>query len=117
MNRIKELREKAGLTLEQLAVGAGTSFQQVQRLEKGERRLTDVWMRRLAPPLGVRPEELMSGPGAGDVIRDELEAFIISFWREADERHRELAMLALAPPGYELPAIAQISPIKARKRK
>ena len=58
-NRIKELREVRGLTLQQVADAAGTSLQQIQRLENGLRRLTDEWMRRIAPVLGVHPAALL----------------------------------------------------------
>ena len=58
-NRIKELREVRGLTLQQVADAAGTSLQQIQRLENGHRRLTDDWMRRIAPVLGVHPAALL----------------------------------------------------------
>ncbi|MCA6305263.1 MAG: helix-turn-helix transcriptional regulator [Phenylobacterium sp.] len=52
-NRIRELREAAGLSQQQLADRAGTSQPQVDRLEKGERKLTADWMRRLSEALGV----------------------------------------------------------------
>lgn len=59
-NRIKELREAQGLSQQELAEAAGTSNQQIGRLEKSTRRLTVDWMERLAPPLQVAPQELMS---------------------------------------------------------
>lgn len=58
-NRIKELREARGLTLDQVAEIANTTNQQVSMLENGRRRLTDNWMRRLAPAFGVGPSALM----------------------------------------------------------
>ncbi|MFD2261719.1 XRE family transcriptional regulator [Lacibacterium aquatile] len=58
-NKLRSLRLARGLTLEQLADAAGTSHQQILRLEKGERRLTVDWMVRLAPPLGVEPKDLL----------------------------------------------------------
>jgi phage repressor protein C with HTH and peptisase S24 domain len=45
-NNLRSIREKMGLTLDQLAEMMGTSQQQLSRLEKGERRLSDVWLRR-----------------------------------------------------------------------
>lgn len=58
-NRIKEFRERAGLSMAALAEKAGMSSSQVNKLEKGERGLTDVWMRRLATALGCRPADLL----------------------------------------------------------
>ncbi|WP_020591449.1 XRE family transcriptional regulator [Kiloniella laminariae] len=58
-NRIKELRQAKGLTLQQVADKAGTTKAQVMKLEKGDRRLTDIWMVRLAIALACDPKELM----------------------------------------------------------
>ena len=52
-----------GLSLGKLAELAGTSRQQIQRLEKGQRGLSREWAIRLAPHVGVRPEKLMFGGG------------------------------------------------------
>lgn len=65
VNRLRTIREARGLTLEQVALAAGTSHQQVQRLETGERRLTHEWMQRLAPALGVKPPELIDEDEGG----------------------------------------------------
>lgn len=58
-NRIAELREKKGLSQEDLGELSGTSGQQIGRLEKGARKLTTEWMERLAPHLDVRPRDLI----------------------------------------------------------
>ena len=44
-----------------MATRADTTHQQVQRLEKGQRRLTVEWMQRLGLALEVNPAELMPG--------------------------------------------------------
>lgn len=59
-NRLRQLRKASGLTLEQLAESAGTSAQQISRLEKSERRLTADWLARLAPALKVTPRDLLA---------------------------------------------------------
>jgi phage repressor protein C with HTH and peptisase S24 domain len=64
-NRLRELRERAGLTMQALAERAGTSPPQINKLEKGERRMTIDWMTRLARALGVEPAALMPRPTAG----------------------------------------------------
>lgn len=58
-NRIRELRKQRGWSASQLAEAVGTSYQQIYRLEHGERRLTLDWMQRLARALEVPPEHLM----------------------------------------------------------
>lgn len=62
-NRIRELRDAAGLTAEQLATLAGTTKSQLGKLERGERRLSDHWAGRLAPHLKVQPYELLMPAG------------------------------------------------------
>lgn len=58
-NNIRQLRNKAGLTLEEVAQAAGTTNQMIGLLERGKRRLTVEWMERIAPVLGVAPADLM----------------------------------------------------------
>ena len=58
-NRIQEFRTARGWSLQKLADAVGTSKSQIDKLEKGLRRLTVDWMVRLARPLGCDPRELM----------------------------------------------------------
>lgn len=60
VSKLRELQKKAGLTLQQVADAAGTTNQQIGMLERGDRRLTVDWIDRIAPVLGVRPQELLS---------------------------------------------------------
>lgn len=50
------------MTLEQVAEKADTSFAQIQKLEKGDRRLTVEWMYRIANALQCRPSDLIDDP-------------------------------------------------------
>jgi SOS-response transcriptional repressor LexA len=61
-SRIKEFRQKRDWSMAKLAAEAvpPTTAPQIQKLERGERRMTFDWARRLAPALGIEPEELMS---------------------------------------------------------
>ena len=52
-------RSAKELSRPQLAKLAGTSPQQIERLEKGMREMTRTWADRLAPHLGVSPEFLV----------------------------------------------------------
>ncbi|VXC62950.1 hypothetical protein SPHINGOAX6_30187 [Sphingomonas sp. AX6] len=45
----------------------GTSGQQIERLEKGQRKLTQDWMERAATAFGVRATEIISSDGAAAV--------------------------------------------------
>lgn len=52
-SKIAAIRESKGLSLAQVAMAAGTTKSQVQKLETGSRRLTADWMLRLSKALGV----------------------------------------------------------------
>lgn len=58
-NRIAEWRAARRLSQARLAAIAGTTDSQINKLEKGQRRLTDAWMRRLALALEISPADLL----------------------------------------------------------
>ena len=58
-NRIKELREARGMTLETLADLVGLSTSYVQRLENGDRNLSVKHFEGFAEALRVQPEDLI----------------------------------------------------------
>lgn len=62
-NRIREIRERLGLSQAELAARIKTSQPQIDRLEKAQRSLRDTWMRRLAAGLECEPADLISEPG------------------------------------------------------
>jgi repressor LexA len=57
-NRLREFRERKGLSRKALAALAGTGPTQLNKLESGERRLSDHWAQRLAIHLEVEPYEM-----------------------------------------------------------
>lgn len=73
-NRIREVREARGMTLQQVARAAGMSHQMLLRLEKGERTLSDKWLSRLAPVLGVRKADLLLDDSDGNFFKWEEQA-------------------------------------------
>lgn len=73
MNRIREIREAAGLSSTELAELVGTSSSQILRLETGERRLTVEWMQKIAQALRVTPTDLISNTGLAEITEDEVE--------------------------------------------
>lgn len=62
---IRRLREEKGWSRPCLAnhMRPPTSGQQIEKLEKGERRLTVDWIERVSTALGVDPGELIAGQG------------------------------------------------------
>lgn len=75
-NRLRYWRDALKLSRKDLATRVNTSPGQIQKLETGERKLTQEWMERIAPVLGRHPADLMP----------EHE---LSSMQWAQERHRE----------------------------
>lgn len=92
-NRLKELREAAGLTQQQLAELVGTAGQQIGKLEKGERKLTLEWMERIGRALNRKPIELLPQGMALDL-------------KEPDAARYE----ARSDPGYEQRVLGTLYP-------
>ena len=66
-NRLRELRKARGLTMEALAGLANTTASQINKLEKGDRRLTDEWMHRLAKALDCSAADLIIERGLAGI--------------------------------------------------
>jgi transcriptional regulator with XRE-family HTH domain len=102
-NRIREIRERAGLTQEQLAERVGTTSQQISRLEKGQRGLDVPWMEKIAAALGERPAALIdqradsaSGlPSERKLAQNEEELWLLEAWRALDKTEQSLLKRAL----------------------
>ncbi len=60
MKTLREIRQAAGLSQERLAELIGSSQPTIQKLETGRMRLTLDYAVRLAPALGVHPDELVA---------------------------------------------------------
>ena len=87
-NRVAELRKARGLSQIALAKLVGTTKNQLGKLERSERRLSDYWAQRLAPHLGVQAYELfMPDNTAIDQLRfvPLVGAIACGDWREAVE--------------------------------
>lgn len=58
-NNILKIRKEKRLSQKGLAERAGTTYQQIGKLEKGERKLSPEWQIRLSKALNCRPVDLM----------------------------------------------------------
>jgi transcriptional regulator with XRE-family HTH domain len=67
--RLRQLREKAGLTQARLAERAGLHLSAVTRFEQGLRSPSLVTAGSLAAALGVRVDDLLAPPGGGQAAR------------------------------------------------
>lgn len=60
VNNIEKLREARGWARPELAKRMGTSPQQVERLEKGQRKLSQEWIDKAAHAFSVAPADIIS---------------------------------------------------------
>lgn len=100
-NRIKELRDNRGLSLDDLANRVGTTNQQVSHLELGKRRLTADWMDRLANALDCRPWELIEETPPPDL--DPRERRILDLFKRVSPAERDALLLLAASLAGEKP--------------
>lgn len=70
-NRIKEIRKKRKLTQEELANLVGVSKQQIFRLEKGVRKLTQEWLIKISKALNCNIEDLLDKSDIPSIKQDE----------------------------------------------
>lgn len=84
--RIKEVREKAGLTQREAAERVGISQPYFAQVERGIRRLDAALQGRIGEALGVNPADLVdyNAPEEGD------EEFLIERFRELSPPEREI---------------------------
>lgn len=61
-SRLRQERENAGLTLEELAERAGVSVRQLARVEAGRASPSLLWLLGVADGLGVDPRSLFARP-------------------------------------------------------
>ncbi len=84
-NRLKEIREKKGLSRETLAELVETTKGQIYQLETGQRRLSDVWLARIAPVLGVPQGALLSDGAEYDAIKSAIKEIPVIDYVQAGE--------------------------------
>lgn len=100
-NRISDIRKLRGLTLQEVAVRAATTNQQISHLEQGRRRLTYEWMERLAEALSCHPLELLSNPpgtpDGKDAVLSVRERRLLELFKSLAEDEQEALLEAVEP--------------------
>lgn len=85
-NHLKAWREFRGLTQAELAEKVGTTGSVISLLENGERRLSDKWLRKLAPALNTGQGLLLENdPGA-------LPTNILEVWADIPDERKDQAL-------------------------
>ncbi|MEO8927570.1 MAG: helix-turn-helix transcriptional regulator [Caulobacteraceae bacterium] len=84
-NYLKAWREYRRLTQAKLAEAIGTTGAVISLLEAGERRLSDKWLRKIAPVLGTRPGHLL------EIDPSDVSTDILDIWAAIPEDRRDQA--------------------------
>jgi transcriptional regulator with XRE-family HTH domain len=84
-NHLKAWREYRGLTQTRLAEEIGTTGAVISLLESGDRRLSDKWLRKIAPVLKTRPGHLLELDPA------DADDDILEIWADIPEERRDQA--------------------------
>jgi transcriptional regulator with XRE-family HTH domain len=88
-NHLKAWREHRRMTQEQLAEAIGTRGSVISLLESGDRRLSDKWLRRLAPALETTPGHLL------DCHPDDVPNDILEIWASIPDERKAQAIEVL----------------------
>lgn len=112
--RIRQLRMQIGLSQQHIGEALGISFQQVQKYEKGNNRLSAGRLLDLADILNTTPHDLLGyeddGPGKGA----SLNSFNVEIYKLAQE-YVELPEALLAPIRNMITSLIEIYP-RAKKK-
>ncbi len=87
-NRITEIRNERGLSIEELAAKADLSPSYISRMARGERNISLKNLDKLASALDCHPEDLMGG-------ENPVAADIADIWAAIPPERRELAKQVL----------------------
>lgn len=94
-NRIAEWRTKRGWKQSELADAVGTSPSQINKLESGDRKLTQKWLDRLAVALDCLPAELLPEASYRPYL-SSAEERILNLYRSLDDVEQLRWMKAFA---------------------
>ena len=112
-NRIREIRLKKCMTLEQVAKRANATASQIYKLEKGDTRLTTLWMSRIAFALRCEVVDLLgqSEPLDPASVRQipVIGEVAAGVWREAFEWDEGDRYNVPSPPDSRFPEIQRFA--------
>jgi len=93
-NQIRTIRERRGLSVDQLARRVGASRSKLYKLENGSQRLTDVWINRLAAALDAAPGDFLATGGPSIAVSQ----YISAAFSELTSFHIPPPLEQLSPP-------------------
>lgn len=101
-NRLRELREAAGLSIADVAARLGVTKQEIGHLELGKRRLTSDWLVKLGRALECHPWEIVSHDAVAELTGSE-SRLLIAF-RALPKKAQQALLSEISQRGGEDPA-------------
>ncbi len=93
-NRIRELRNEAGLSQQAVADAIGVSKVTISDLERGKMRLDTDYMRRIAQALGVQSADLLSRQDNPYALTAQERALIDQLRAASDDQRDQVRKVA-----------------------
>lgn len=97
MNRLRELREDADMTLASVGEAMGTSAMSISYYERGERSLTDDLIDKFCELYGVTSDYLLGRSAWKTPVVSELDTELLMTYHAAPAEIRAIVDTALAP--------------------
>ena len=85
-NRVRELRQKRGLTQVELAERLGVTQTAIYKLETGASDLDTKWMAKISKALDVKPYELLPKEWQPQEITEEEQQILALFRKKTDSQ-------------------------------
>jgi transcriptional regulator with XRE-family HTH domain len=113
--KVRELRIASGITQQALAKKIGTTFQQVQKYEKGTNRISASRLQSIANALGTTPSTFFQGSALSSTDDRRLPEDIVTFLSMPECMDLTRAFIGIKDPDVRATALNLISAIGARK--
>ena len=95
-NKLREIRTRKGMHLQEIADRIDTSVSTISSLERGTRNLTLDWIERLSEALDCHPSEIIGWPAPG---LQQWEADLVEIFQHLGADIRTMKMIDAAETG------------------
>lgn len=109
--KIRELRRASGITQQTLAQAIGTTFQQVQKYEKGRNRVSASRLQGIASALGTNPAVFFQASDLSPQAEQGLSEEVTKFIGSSECMHLTRAFIGITDPAIRAAVLELIAAI------
>jgi transcriptional regulator with XRE-family HTH domain len=109
--KIRELRRASGITQQTLAKAIGTTFQQVQKYEKGRNRVSASRLQGIASALGTTPAVFFQTSALSPQAEQGLSEEVTKFISSSECMHLTRAFIGIIDPAIRAAVLELIAAI------